>query len=586
MVARSVDAFALEMRSCGIRHFFAVTGGAAVNIIDALIETAGLVPVFHHHEQAAALAAEAYARQNGLGLCVVTTGPGVTNALTGVLTAWQDSVPLIVVSGQARRGNSGEGFFLRQAGTQHLSVEPVVQSIVKRFALLGSSATIQTVVRDLAQIATEPRKGPVWIDFPLDIQLASTNLPSAGTRPAVSRKPKANIPNLEPFWSDFEQQIEQSEKPLLVLGRGACELSEPVLAGLVETLQMPIVTTWGAVNSEAETHPAHVGRIGVFGQRGANVVVHEADLVLGIGARFCQSVTGASVKNFAPDATIFSVDVDPEENRALRHIRNVATLEAEAGAFAASITGQNLRLPEHSSWSDYCTKARFSFQDEYGGRPSPSPHVDLYEFMKVIDDESCLRGEDVVVDGGGTLVYGSMQVLTSSHRRKVWIPAASAPMGTGIPQGIGIAVGKPSVQLWVLIGDGSLMMNMQELETAAHQKLDIGIVVLNNDGYQSIRQTQSEFTAGRFYGSSSEGGLTVPPLARLAETFRIPIRRVSDVRDLSEALKWGRSIAGPVIIEVMGNPSQQIFPRTKFVQNSDGTHSPLPLSRMFPEPGD
>jgi acetolactate synthase I/II/III large subunit len=583
---RSVDAFALEMKSCGIRHFFAVTGGAAVNIIDALIETAGLVPVFHHHEQAAALAAEAYARKHGLGLCVVTTGPGVTNALTGVLTAWQDSIPLIVVSGQARRANSGEGFLLRQAGTQHLRVEPLVQSIVKRFILLESPATIQADARDSVRLAAEPRKGPVWLDFPLDIQLTKLEPSPAGLHLSASRTPGREGAAFQLFWSDFEHQVEQSHKPVLVLGRGASGLSEEVLADFVETLQMPIVTSWGAVNSSAETHPNHVGRIGVFGQRGANRVLHDSDLVLGVGARFCQAVTGANVKDFAPEATMFSVDVDPEENRAIKHLRNVLTLEAEADVFVGAVTRRSLRLPDRASWFDYCRGARFGYQAEYGGRPPQSSTVDLYEMLKVVDEESSIHGEDIVVDGGGTIVYGSMQVLTSNHLRNIWIPAASAPMGTGIPQGIGVSVGNPSAQLWVLVGDGSLMMNLQELQTVAHQKLELGIVVLNNQGYQSIRQTQTDFTGGRFYGSAPEGGLSVPALASLARTFGMPIRRITDVKNLAAALTWGRSTSGPVIIEIIGRVDQEIFPRTKFVQNPDGTHSPLPLSQMFPEPGD
>lgn len=586
MGARSVDALAEVMRSSGLRHFFAVTGGAAINIVDALVETAGLIPIFHHHEQAAALAAEAYARKHGLGLCVVTTGPGVTNALTGVLTAWQDSIPLIVVSGQARRANSGEGFRLRQAGTQHLSVEILVQSIVKRFISLRNPTKIHEDVLDLVRLAREPRKGPVWLDFPLDVQLAKVGSIPVSTQKMVSEVRKINVAVVDRFWSKLGRHLARSERPVLVLGRGASELSLEDLNSLHEKLVMPVVTTWGAVNSAAEMHASHIGRIGVSGQRGANKVVHESDLVLGIGARFCQSVTGASVQSFAPQARVFSVDVDPEENKYLAHIREVETLAAEASTFVSLGAGRNLPVLDRFSWSKFCQNQKFSFSDEYGSNAAESSAVDLYQMMKVVDDVSAEFGEDVVVDGGGTVVYGSMQVMSSAMSRKILIPAASAPMGTGIPHGIGVALGHESPQVWVLIGDGSLMMNVQELETITNHNLQIGVVVLNNQGYRSIRQTQAEFAGGRYYGATTDGGLSIPSISSLGSAFKIPTRQVIDVSDLTAAMQWSRSTSGPTIIEVMGKVEQDIYPRTKFVKNIDGTSSPLPLSRMFPELGD
>ena len=586
LAVRGVDHLSRVLSDIGVKHFFAVNGGAAVNIIDSLVEVGGLEAVFHHHEQAAALAAEAYGRAVGLGVCVVTTGPGVSNSLTGVVTAWQDSVPLLVISGQARTSTLGIGFPVRQAGTQHLDVEPLVKSIVKKFVRVEEYSEIRETVLELVSLAKSPRCGPVWLDYPLDLQLSRSSEPGThqGDAIAVSSELPTASADTNHFMAELQKSLSSSEKPVILVGRGCQDVDQEALKKITSHIGSPIVGTWGAINFEIENHPDYIGRVGVSGQREANKTLNEADLILSLGARLCQSVTGPDLSLFAPSAKIFVIDVDHAELEFLSSRRSVFPAHADLREFVPELERHLRRsrtTKEKARWN--AELKPFDFEAEYGNLRSHRGEVDLYHIFRVLDIFSRENSDMVVIDGGGTVVYASMQVMKTSRNRQIFIPAATAPMGTGLAHAIGVSKARVDHHIWAVVGDGSMMMNLQELQTIVSHGLSVGIVVVNNEGYRSIRMTQEQFAGNRLHGADAGWGLSIPDFESLSKSFGLGYQRVTDLRNLERALAFVRKLGGPHVVEIMGKVDQEIFPRIKFVQNSDGSNTALALSEMHPD---
>lgn len=576
---KNTEALAREISQLGILDFFAVTGGAALNLIDALVETGGLNPYFHHHEQAAALAADAYARINGLGLCVVTTGPGVTNALTGLLCSWQDSVPCIYISGQARSNFTAQGRDVRQVGTQHLEVIPIVSKMTKRAHLLKTGESIADVIQELAFIAQDGRPGPVWLDIPLDVQLAEAEN-RAGTRIGGETSHFASQ-HLE-LVPRIIDQLSESRRPILLLGRGVKSISHETLRAFIAKLGIPVLRTWGFHDTEYFfANENDFGAIGVSGQRGANLVMSEADFVLSIGSRLSQAVTGPVIKNFAPKAQKVIVEIESVEIERLLDFEKIESINTNSKDFILEMLKYDLAsIVLSSSWKKYCTAAK-SFNSEQIRDQEANEKIDLYSFLVALDD-SIQTPTTFVIDGGGTIVYSSMQVFNPKKNRRIVIPSASAPMGTGLPHSIGVKVAKPQEAVILFCGDGSFPFNMQELQTLKTYNLEIRIIVLNNSGYLSIRQSQDQFLSSRHLGSDESGSLILPSISRVASAFEIDYSSIQFSSESKQEIEKLLTSSGLAILEVFISDKQPIYPTLGFHPNGTGGFSPAPLSDMFP----
>lgn len=565
----------------GVAHAFGLTGGAVVHLFDSAARSGRVQPVFHHHEQAAAFAAQAYARLHGSpGACFVTTGPGVTNALTGLAAAWLDSVPCIYISGQARLSHTCQGRKHRQIGTQHIEVMPLVAPMTKYAVLLKDARSIRYELEKALYIATSGRPGPVWIDLPLDLQWAEVDpesLPSF--KPAESGLQPVPVAS-EADLAKCVEWLSESRRPLLLAGYGVpLAGAQGVFAQLVDQTRIPFVTTWGAVDIMPTHHPCNLGRPGIAGQRAANLAVQNCDLLIAIGSHLCIPVTGTMFSTFARSARIVMVDIDPDELTD-RTITPHLPVNSDARAFIEQLLQ---RLPAGNrfggaSWHDACDLYRI----KYLSPPSPvSGELRSYDFVRALSE---LSDDDdvIVVDGGGTNVYVSFQTFEIKGRQRMILSTGLCAMGSGLPESIGACYGSGKRRVLCLCGDGSMQLNIQELETIRHHDLPIKIFITDNSGYLSIRHTQKEFLEANYVGSAAAGGVSLPDYARVAAAYGLPVVTISRQEDLGQGLKETLSTPGPAVCIVKCSPEQEVIPRQGFDRKPDGTFAPRPLEDMAP----
>lgn len=575
---KNTDILAEVLSEAGIEDFFAVTGGAAVHIIDSLIRHTQMRAIFHHHEQAASLAADAYARLRNLGVCVVTTGPGVTNAITGLLCSWQDSVPTIFISGQARHTLTALGSPVRQVGTQHLEVIPIVSHLTKKAVMLQPGDDIREVLYELIDLAQSGRKGPVWLDIPLDLQIQEY-VGQSHKRPKqeYGQSNKIQYQNLEQMQLDFSR----STRPVMLLGRGIAGLGQEEFNRSLQNLGIPCVRTWGFFDTNLMIpNDLDFGVVGVSGQRGANKLISESDFVISLGARWGQAVVGPLIHEFVPSATIHIIDIDEHElSRLNTTLPNAKTFHADAKETLMSISETFSNNSASNEWLNYSHSLK-EFNSEQKS-DVPNDVIDQYALFELLD-KHIAKESTIVIDGGGTIVYCSMQVLTLKSLRKIVIPSASAPMGTGIPHAIGAQVAMSDWSTTLVCGDGSFPFNLQELQTLITNHLPIKIIIVNNNGYLSIQGTQDQFLDGRQYGSSRLGGLDIPNFNRITSAFEIEYNAVRKQSDLETQISKLLESKVTSVLEVFIKENQEIYPRTGFAKNLQGKFDPLPLSEMYP----
>lgn len=562
----------------GIRHVFGLTGGAVVHLFDSA-QRGGIQPIFNHHEQAGAFAAEAYAKIHGLGLCYTTTGPGATNAITGLAGAWLDSVPCFFISGQARYSHTTEKLPIRQLGTQQIHLIPIVQSMTKYAVMLDDAKKIRFHLEKAFHLATTGRPGPVWIDIPLDFQWANIEPETLESyTPEVSLVPR----DWEEQLVQVKEWISQSQRPLVLLGSG-CRL-----AGIGEAIEarlhrwgVPFTATWGAADLIPTDDPLNVGRAGLAGQRGANLAIQNCDLLLALGTHLPIPLTGQLYPAFARAAKVVVVDVDKDELD-FDTVRVDMKVQCDVGEWVRALP----EMPEgvtSETWAPW--RAQCEEYAVYNRVPDAwreqKEFVNQYVFVDALSDR-LREGEPVVVDGGGTNVYVSFQALRLKRDQRLILSTGLCSMGSGFPEAIGACYASGKRRTICLCGDGSFQLNVQELQTIVHHALPIKIIVFNNGGYVSIRQTQAGFLEGRFIGSAPEGGMSLPDIRKVAEAYGLPTLRVENHAEIPQALDRIFEAPGPILCEVMVPASQEIVPTQGFEKQPNGTFAPRPLEDMAP----
>lgn len=569
----------------GITHIFGLTGGAVVHFFDSAARNPRLTPIFNHHEQAAAFAAEAYARvSNNLGAALVTTGPGGTNAITGTCAAWLDSVPCIYISGQARIEHTSRGKPVRQIGAQELDIVSLVSPITKYAVTVDDPAKIKYYLQKAVHLARSGRPGPVWVDIPLNFQwinLEPEELPDF-TAPVAESANAVPENSIRPLASKCWELMQEAQRPLVLAGYGirlahaAAEFHR-----FVEALQVPFVTTYNAADLMPTNHHLYVGRPGISGQRGANLAVQNCDLLLCIGSHLCLTLTGTLFDAFARAAKIVMVDVDPVEINH-RTVRVDLPIAADARQFLHEMAkvrrGHTVR--DLVAWRKRCR----GYQ-KYNRIPrewkKPQSRVNSYVFVDTLSD---LLGSDdvVVVDGGGTVFYTSFQTLRIKQGQRFITSSGLAAMGSGLPESIGACLANGKKRTVCLCGDGSMQLNIQELQTIFHHHLPIKIFVFNNGGYLSIRHTQKGFLDERYIGSQPEGGMSLPDFRRVARAYGLKATRISNHRDLKRKIRQVLESPEPYVCEIMISGEQEVVPSQGFVARPDGTFRPRPLEDMYP----
>ena len=570
----------------GIGHVFMVTGGAAMHLNDAFGRESRIKKVFCHHEQSCAMAAESYFRvSNRIAAANVTAGPGATNAITGVYGAYVDSMAMIVLSGQSKRETlaSSTGLPLRQLGDQEVNIVEMVKGITKYAVLVDDPSTIRYHLEKALYLANHGRLGPVWLDIPIDVQAAQidpTNL--RGFQPS----PDEQGPDSSSLKKDQLRQLidrmKSAQRPVIYAGAGV-RLSEQegLLLKLAERLGVPLVAAWNSYDLLPNDHPCYAGRPGSVGDRAGNFTVQNSDFLLILGCRLNIRLISYNWKNFAPGAFKVMVDVDEAEMKKPTLSIDLP-IHANLRDFLPAMDKLSRDwVPHHADWLAWCRERVKRYPVVLPEYWKLKEKVNPYCFIESLSDQ--LKDGEVVVCGDGTACVTAFQTIRIRPGMRLFHNSGCASMGYDVPASIGAAVALPKKERIIcLAGDGSLMMNLQELQTVSGLKLPIKIFILNNAGYHSIRQTQRNFFPDNVVGCGEDSGLSFPDFEKVAGAFTLPFRRLQKHEELEDAIRWALTIRGPVLCEVMLDLAQGFAPKLSSRKLEDGRMETAPLEDMFP----
>lgn len=577
---RVADYIAEYIHQLGVKNVFMVSGGGMMFLSDGLAQHPHLKVICTHHEQAAAMAAVGYAKFNeSYGAAYITTGCGGTNALTGLLDAWQDNVPCIFISGQCKRKETvrNSGLPLRQFGVQEADIIPVVQPMTKYAVMVNEPEKIAWHLDRAAYLARSGRPGPVWLDIPMDVQGATideTNLERFD--PACEQTTYQIAPTSEAL-DKVSGLLAAAKRPMIVAGQGI-RLAQaiPVFRKFIEEYGIPVVASRLGIDMLPSDHPLFIGRIGNKGDRAGNFAVQNADLVLVIGSRLSVSSTGHEYQTFAREAKIVIVDIDPVEHQK-NTVRIDYFINADARNFLERCKPQ--KLTNYSAWSDTCLKWKKKWPvclPEY----ATSEKVNLYYFVDCLT--RMMKSDAVLVSDAGSAFYVASQGGQFNNEQRYVTSGGQADMGYSLPAAIGASAARGNGEVLAITGDGSLQMNIQELQTIAHNRMPVKLFVWNNDGYLSIRASQSKFFEGRFIGTDSTSGVSFPDTGKIAAAYGIKFFRVNSSRELEAVLKEVLAFDGPAICEVMCIRDQEIVPTVASYRKADGTMVSRPIEDMYP----
>ena len=575
------DFLASFIESLGVDTVFGVTGGAAVHIFDSLHSNETTL-VFNHHEQASALAAVSFARIKGFGVCVVTTGPGGTNAITGVLAAWQDSIPCLFISGQSRCAHTSRGKSVRQIGVQEFDILSAVEGMTKYSAVVDNVEDLPKHLEQAYKASKEGRPGPVWLDLPLDIQIADIDFTVVNSLVSEEIYSEINPGDI----TEVLQALQQSKRPSILLGYGVhLSHAEAIVKELIESYSLPFTATWTARDIIPSSHPLYIGNPGIAGQRGGNMVIQNSDLIIVLGSHLNMSVTGSNFSNFAREAKVVVVNIDENEIAELdkERVKVALGINADVKAFCRALINalkeKGSAYTSPSAWLTKCDQYK-SLNKIPKERVDSTLYVDPYFFMEKLSN--FLSSEPVVVDGGGVSLYASCQSIQLKKDQRLLLSSAMSSMGTGLPEAIGACFAVNRRNVICTIGDGSMQFNIQELQTILTYNLPIKIFVINNSGYLAMRHTQNSFLGGRHVGSSSQGMLEIPDYQKIAQAYGIKAVSISHHNEIDSTLKNILYTDTPIVCEVFVDPEGELIASQGFDEQSDGSFIARPLEDMAP----
>jgi acetolactate synthase-1/2/3 large subunit len=565
----------------GVRHVFMVPGGGAMHLNDSFGHHPDVVCVSNLHEQASAMAAETYAKATGrLGVALFTTGPGGTNAITGLAGAWLDSTPCLFLSGQVKRPDMKGQSGVRQVGVQEVDIVAVVGPLTKYAVTILEPESIRYHLEKAVHLATSGRPGPVWIDIPLDVQAA----PIDETRlEGFSRDTQA--PDAPPNASQVQRiaaHLANAERPVLLVGNGIrlAGAQAPMMA-LVERLGIPVLTTWLAPDLLPYRHPQCIGKPGTVAPRGANFTLQNADLLLSIGSRLDNTITGYAPARLARAATKIMVDIDPTElNKLAPYIDEPVAADASAFITALLPLLGHGPTPAQQAWLARCQEWKRRYPVVLDAHRLPEQPVSTYYLAEVLSDELC-EGETIVSGSSGAGIEIFQHALQIKAGQRLFHTTALGAMGYGLPAAIGACLGCNLARTVCVDGDGGIQLNIQELAVLRRLNLPIKLFVLNNNGYSSIRTSQQRWF-GRITGADEASGLSLPDITRVAAAFDIPTVRIRDQSNLRGAVRAVLAMDGPVLCEVVSQADETRMPSLMSEQRPDGSLVSKPLEDLWP----
>ena len=596
---RVADYLAHRIAAFGVRHVFMLTGGGAMHLNDAFGRAADLRYVCCHHEQACAMAAEAYTRLSGRLACVnVTTGPGAINAMNGVHGAYTDSIAMLVVSGQVKRetlrGNTH--LALRQLGDQEADIVPMVRPITKWAALVENAQDIRYLIEKALYLATTGRPGPVWLDVPIDIQSATIApeslrgfdpLAEGHGRPFALPAEYGTLRGeaLRKAARAVIAMLVRAERPVILPGTGVrISGAHRAFLAAIERLGIPVAPGWNAQDVIDDANLCYAGRPGTVGDRAGNFTVQNADLLLVLGCRLNIRQISYNHASFARAATTIMVDVDAAEmakpTLAIDH-----PIHADLAEFLPVLVEElrdHVRPAAHGDWLAWTQERRRRYPTVLPEYWDTQGVVNPYCFTEALFKQ--LGDDEVIVMADATAAVVTVQAATIKPGQRLFSNSGSASMGYDLPAAIGAWHAMPggATRLICMAGDGSIMQNIQELQTIVGQGIPAKIFLYNNSGYHSIRQSQQAHFAGFSVGCGPDSGVTFPDFGRLAAGFGIPYTRTSDHDDIARAIAETLAVPGPAICEVITDQAQQFAPKLSSRKLDDGSMVTAPLEDLAP----
>ena len=565
----------------GVQKVFYVSGGGAMHLNNSLGQNKALEGICMLHEQSCSIAAESYARiSENYGVCLVTSGPGSTNTVTGVAGSYIDSIPVIYISGQAKRDDLVGEQQIRQFGIQEVDIVSVVKPITKYAVQIKQPEDIKYEMQKAAQIAANGRPGPVWIDIPLDIQ--ASQIEESKLREFNSE----SLPSYKCRDSDIDKTIEmfnKSERPVLVLG-GGIRLSGGVSQAreIYEFLGVPCLTTWNGVDLIEDEHPLFYGRPGAVGHRHSNFIQQNADLVITIGTRLNLLSTGYNYDSFLSNSFHIMVDIDEHE----MHKKNVhpqLRICSDAKDFIISLLKRRNEInnSKRTRWIEHCNALKEKYP-LFIPEQSPLPgFVSTYDLVSEISDH--MTGDDIFqFTSSGSSVDISMKTFRIKKGQRAFLTKGLAAMGYDLPASIGSCIASGGKRTVCVTGDGSIMMNIQELEVIRRLKLPVKMFVVDNNGYGMIYNSQKSNFNGNLTGCTEESGLTLPDPGKIAEGFDIKVFRIQTKEKISQTVEDVMKYDGPAVCVVKSDISQKILPKQANYVRDDGQMASRPLEDMFP----
>ena len=573
----------------GVKHVFMLTGGGCMHLADSVGRNPKLEYVCCLHEQACAFAAEAYSEySNNLGVALVTTGPGGTNSVTGVAAAWLESASCLFISGQAKRADTIRESGVRSMGTQEVDIVSMVRPITKYAKTIFEPESIAYELQKAVYLATHGRRGPVWIDIPLDVQ--ATQIDERSLRhfdpkdDGLNRGGPGDLDlHLEDQVSQAIELLNRAERPVLFLGNGARTAQvQGLVTRLIDILQIPVLVTWKFIDLVPDDKEFYAGRPGAIGQRGANFTQQNSDCMLIIGARLDRPQTAFNHRNFGRAATKILVDIDPAE-MAKFDMRIDVPICADAADFISEFLRQSGKLvrKDRQCWLKHAKEWQHKYPVVLPEYWSSDGVVNTYVLMDALSGEAGV--DDVLVPGSsGPCSDIFMQAFrVRSGQRVVNAPGLGA-MGTGLPGSIGACLASGRRRTICINGDGGFQLNIQELETVRRLNLPIKFFVLCNGGYGSIMATQRNFFQGRFTGSEPSSGVTFPDVTRVATAYGIPTAHIHDHSHVREQVRRVLTTPGPIVCAVNVSAEEKTAPRVTSVARADGSMVSKPMEDMWP----
>jgi len=560
---------------------FTVSGGGSIFLCDALYNSKKIKYISHHHEQAASFAAESYARaKNSIGCCFVTTGPGGTNTITGVSSAWIDSVPVIFISGQVFLNQTIQKTQKRQIGVQEINIIDLVKPITKFSKMITDPNSINFNLEKAYSIAKSGRPGPVFLDIPADIQNAMID--EKKILKNRYNEPKKSF-DIDKKLNLIIKKLKNSKRPLIHLGHGV-KLSDAqkLVKSFFNKFNIPFVVTWNADDVIESSHKMYCGRPGAFGERGSNFIIQNCDFYLSLGTRLPYMVTGYNAKNFASKAKFkVMVDIDSKELNKKDLVLDLK-IRSDVKIFLKKLFYKLKKYDSPKDWLEYCKNIRKKYPILLEKMINEKKYVNSYYFVKSLS-KLTKKNDSIITDMGFSFTT-THQALDVKNKQTFFTNSGHAPMGWGLPAAIGVYYSKKKIKsnLICLTGEGGFQMNIQELATVMHNKIPMKIFIFNNGGYLTIKQTQILGFNGRIMGADKNSGLSFPDYLNIAKSHKMEYLKVKDHKNLKKNINKVLKSSKATICELIMNPNEEQIPKAINRRNKMGKSIPTEFEDMYP----